>query len=387
MNDQERPMRIAMFSRFPADVDQPKGGVEAATVSLARGLGSRPDIKLHVITLEKQRQRDSIETTEFADIHRLAGSRMPMMLDVFNGPGRKKINRYISGLRPDVVHFQETYGFGGPCPDVPTVFTVHGFDSLNLATERKYLWRLRAPLWRIAERKGIRSQKHLVSIAPYVTERLEKLASAEIVPIPNAISPEFFSVTNEPVSGRVLFAGWVNERKNLIAAIGAISKLVQQGADVSLHAAGAFVDESYAEKARRLIDQHRLQHRVKLLGRISQVELRRELSQASLFLLPSLQENAPMAIAESMAAGVPVVTSNVCGMRTMVEDGQTGFLIEPRNVGQIAEKVGTLLLDESLRTRMGRYARAYALQTYHPDAVVDKTASLYRRIANSGVRH
>lgn len=377
-------MRVAMFSRFPVDIDRPKGGVEAATVSVARGLGTTPGIELHVVTLEKQRKQESIETTEFAKVHRLPGTRVPMILDVFNGPGRRKIDRYISNLKPDIVHFQETYGFGGPCSDIPTVFTVHGFDSLNLATEHKYLWRIRAPLWRIAEKKGIQSQHHLVSIAPYVTEQLEKIVNGEIVSIPNAISPEFFSVRNEPVAGRILFAGWINKRKNLMAAIGAVSKLVREGLNVSLHAAGAFVDTAYAEQARHLIVQHGLQDRVKLLGGVSQEQLRAELSEAALFILPSLQENAPMAIAESMAAGVPVVTSNVCGMRTMVEDGKAGFLVEPRNIGQIAEKVGTLLRDESLREQMSGYGRALALKTYHPDAVVGQTLSLYRRIANSG---
>ncbi|MGH8195375.1 MAG: glycosyltransferase family 4 protein [Woeseiaceae bacterium] len=374
-------MRVAMFSRFPADIDRPQGEVESATVSVARGLGTTPGVELHIVTLEKERRQESIETNGFAKVHRLPGTRVPMLLDVFNGPGRRRIDKYIKCLEPDVVHFQETYGFGGPCSGIPTVFTVHGFDSLNLATEHKYLWRIRAPLWRIAEKKGIQSQKHLVSIAPHVTEQLQKIVSGEIVSIPNAVSPEFFSVRNEAVAGRIVFAGWINKRKNLMAAIGAVNKLVHQGLDVSLHAAGAFVDSRYTEQAKHLIAEHRLQERVKLLGRISQEQLRGELAEAAVFILPSLQENAPMVIAESMAAGVPVVTSNVCGMRTMI-DGKAGFFVEPRNVGQIADKVGALLRDESLRGQMSRYARELALQTYHPNAVVGQMLSLYRRVAN-----
>jgi glycosyltransferase involved in cell wall biosynthesis len=372
-----------MFSRFPADVDQPKGGVEAATVGLARGLGTRDDVDLHVVTLEKERKEDTVETCGFATVHRLAGGRLPMIVDVFNGPGRKKIDRYITGLRPDVVHFQETYGFGGPVNGVPTVFTVHGFDSLNLVTERKYLWRLRAPLWRLAEKKGIRSHRNVVSIAPYVTEQLRGLAAGEIVSIPNAVSREFFSVRSETVPGRVLFAGWINPRKNLATAISAVSKLVQQGKDVTLHAAGDFADRDYTARVRQLVGELGLRDRVQLLGRVSQERLRRELAEAAIFLLPSLQENAPMAIAEAMAAGVPVVTSNVCGMRTMVDDGRTGFLVEPRNVGQVAERIGVLLADEGLRQRMAADARKAALDSWHPDSVVEQTLALYRRIAGA----
>lgn len=375
-------MRVAMFSRFPADADQPKGGVESATVGIARGLGTRADVDLHIVTLEKGRNDDAVEDCGFATVHRLAGGRLPMIVDVFNGPGRRKVDRYIRGLNPDVVHFQETYGFGGPVKGVPTVFTVHGFDSLNLVTERQYLWYLRAPLWRLAEKKGISSHRHLVSIAPYVTEQLRELGlSAEIVSIPNAISREFFSVPDATVPGRVLFAGWINPRKNLATAISAVSRLVQLGKDVTLHAAGDFVDRDYTEKVRRLIAESGLGERVKLLGRVSQERLRQELAEAAVFLLPSLQENAPMAIAEAMAAGVPVVTSNVCGMPTMVDEGRTGFLVEPRNIGQVAERVEAVIGDPGRRQQMSAEARRHALETWHPDAVVEQTLALYRRIA------
>lgn len=373
-------MRIAMFSRFPEHVDQPKGGVESATVGLVRGLSARPGVEVHVVTLEKSRLDDSVVKNEFATIHRLGTSRWPMIVDVFGGPGRKRIDACIRSINPDVVHFQETYGFGGPYPDIPTVFTVHGFDSLNLVTERKYAWWLRAPLWRIAERKGIGSHTHIVSIAPYVTEQLAKVSRAEIVEIPNAISPEFFRIRNQPVNGRLFFAGWINRRKNVAAAIRVVRELVAQGLDVSLHAAGALSDEQYLAEVRQLIQDAGLESRVKLLGRVGQDVLRKELEEANVFLLPSLQENAPMAIAEAMAAGVPIVTSRVCGMPTMVEEGKAGYLVEPNDVPYITRKVATILQDSVKRSEMGAFARQKAMDTYHPDSVVTATLNLYERI-------
>ena len=373
-------MRIVMFSRFPADVDQPKGGVESATVGLVRGLSAEPGLELHVVTLERKLDRAAIEESPFATIHRLPGNRRPMILDVFGGPGRRLIDDYIVGLKPDIVHFQESYGLGGPYSDIPTVFTVHGFDSLNLVTERKYAWRLRAPLWKIAEKKGIRKHENIVSIAPYVTEKLVEESNAEITEIPNAISPEFFSVQNKPVPGRIFFAGWINSRKNVIAAIRATNKLLQQGLDVSLHIAGDVADQNYADRVTQLLNDLDLQSSVRMLGRIGHQELRRELTEACVFVLPSLQENAPMAIAEAMAAGVPVVTSNVCGMPTMVADGKAGFLIEPNDIGFIAEKLGAILQDADLRSEMSRYVRNQAYETYHPDSVVSATLALYKKV-------
>ena len=369
-----------MFSRWPADPDQPRGGVESATVGLVRGLAARKNVELHVITLEKGRTEDVVEETPLATVHRLAAGRMPMMLDVFGGPGRKKIDRCVRKIAPDVVHFQETYGFGGPYADIPTVFTVHGFDSLNLVTEQNWGWRLRSPLWKIAEKKGIGSHPYLVSIAPYVTEELETVCYSDITPIPNAISPQFFDIESLPVEGRVLFAGWINRRKNIGAAIRAVALLAGQGQTVSLHAAGEFSDDEYLQEVEGLVDELGAEAQVSLLGRVSQDVLRAELAEASVLILPSLQENAPMVIAEAMAAGVPVVASNVCGMPTMIDDGVNGFLIEPNDIEGIAGKLGQLLQDRELHSTMSDAAREKARNTYHPDAVVDATLGLYERV-------
>ncbi len=373
-------MRIAMFSRFPQDPDQPKGGVESATVGLVRGLAARPGTEVHVVTLEKGRDRDSVEQTDLAVIHRLAAGRLPMIADVFGGPGRRRIDECIAGIAPDVVHFQETYGFGGPCRDLPTVFTVHGFDSLNLVTERKYLWWLRAPLWKLAESRGIRRHRCIISIAPYVSEQIREYYDGEIVDIPNAISPAFFEIERRPVPGRLFFAGWINRRKNIKAAIRALHRLVEQGHDVSLHAAGALSDEDYLAEVETLIAELGVAERVRLLGRVGQDVLRRELSEANAFLLPSLQENAPMAIAEAMAAGVPVVTSRVCGMPTMVPEGQAGYLVEPDDVEAIAGHCASLLRDDALRERMSAFARERAEASYHPESVVSATLAVYERL-------
>ncbi|RZV34380.1 MAG: glycosyltransferase family 1 protein [Chromatiales bacterium] len=372
-------MKIAMFSRWPADPDQPRGGVESATVGLVRGLSARKNIELHVVTLEKDRDEDLVEEASLATVHRLAAGRMPMMFDIFGGPGRKKIDQCVREIAPDVVHFQETYGFGGPYPDIPTIFTVHGFDSLNLVTEKNWLWRLRSPLWKYAEKKGIGSHRFLVSIAPYVTETLETVCDSDITPIPNAISPQFFDIKASPVDGRVLFAGWINRRKNIGAAIRAVARLAEEGRDVSLHAAGEFSDDEYLQEVEALIDELGAQSCVSLLGRVSQDVLRQELSQARVLILPSLQENAPMVIAEAMAAGVPVVASDVCGMPTMIDEGENGYLIKPNGIEGIADRLSRILGDDNLHRKMSDAARHKARNTYHPDAVVDATLALYER--------
>ena len=92
-----------------------------------------------------------------------------------------------------------------------------------------------------------------------------------------------------------------------------------------------------------------------------------------------------MGIEEAMAAGVPVVTSDRCGMPYMVRDGETGFLVDPGDPVEIADRLGELLASEDLRRRFGQRARQVARERYHPDAVAARTAEVYRR-AVAGAR-
>ncbi|HET7695330.1 MAG TPA: glycosyltransferase family 4 protein [Vicinamibacterales bacterium] len=380
MSGGARPIRVAICSRFPEQPGRPRGGVESATVGLVSGLAARGDVDVHVVTLERGVERPRVSVHDGVTVHRLPRSTWPMLADVFVGPGRRAIDSYIRALHPDVVHFQETYGFGARGYTVPVVFTVHGFDSLNLRTERRRAWRLRAPLWRLAEQAGIGPHRHLVSIAPYVTRMLRRVSRAEIAEIPNAISSEFFTVARREVAGRVLFAGWLNPRKNLLAALEAVRLLTRAGQPIELHAAGAASDPAYAARIDEYIRTHQLAPHVRLLGSVPREGIREELSRACALVLPSLQENAPMVIAEALAAGVPVVATDACGIPDMVEEGRTGFLIDPAQPEMIADRLGRLLRDASLRSAMSAAARRSARERWHADAVAAATVALYQRL-------
>ena len=108
-----------------------------------------------------------------------------------------------------------------------------------------------------------------------------------------------------------------------------------------------------------------------------------ELAQAAVFALVSLEENSPMGIEEAMAARVPVLTSNRCGMPYMVRHGETGFLVDPLDVADVARRLETLLADAPRRAAMGTAAREVALARFHPQAVARRTLEVYREIVTA----
>lgn len=374
-------MRVVLFSRYPRSFDLPKGGVESVTVILARALARMADLDVHLITLEKGLVEEMSETDDKVTIHRLAASTWPQILDIHAGPGRKRLLAKIRQLNPNVVHSHETFGLNMGDLEIPHVFTLHGFDHANIPAEGRSFAQSRSILWRLVENRGLSRQKTIISISPYVRGMIEQFApQAAIHDIDNPVDDRYFTVPPKKKTDgdkRVLILGWINERKNTLGAIRAIAHAIRSGANGTLVVAGEAKLSSYKELLLREIRDLGIENNVEFLGHINREQLESELRRTTILLLPSLQENAPMAISEAMAASIPVVTSNRCGMPFMVADGESGFLVDPTDIVQIGERLKELLLSSELCQKMGAQGRAIALERFHSDAVAAKTRTVY----------
>lgn len=376
-------MKIAIFSRYPSDSRCPKGGVESVTVVLVKALAQLDDLDVHIITLEQKRTKISVEQDGDVTVHKLPGSRWPQILDIFVGPGKKQLVSYIKDLKPDILHTHETYGLGLGTFSIPHVFTVHGFDHANIiADSAKFGW-LRSKLWKRMERRGLAAQKHIISITPYVRKMIEPLTGANIYDIDNPVDERFFNIKHQPEPGRILCVGWISERKNTLGAVEAFAAVTGRYAQAQLVIAGEPKEAEYYNRVKRCIDNNRLGNRVELLGHINHTQLEQELARTSVFFLPSRQENSPMAIAEAMATGIPIIASNRCGMPYMISEGKTGFLIDPESTDQITQRLIQLVGSQQLCQQIGLAGRHMALERFHPNAVALRTKAVYEKICTS----
>lgn len=379
-------MKVAVFSRYPGDSAHPKGGVESVTVVLVEALAQIDDLDVHVLTLELRRTKVAIERAGQVTVHRLPGSRWPQMLDVMLGPGKRRLTRYIERLKPDILHTHETWGLRLGGIDVPHVFTVHGFDDANLIADSARLAWVRSQLWKRVIRRGLASQTHIISITPYVRQVIERVTNASIYDIDNPVDARFFGIQGRPEHGRILCTGWINERKNTLGSVKAFAHIAARYPYARLVIAGEAPDAEYLNRVKTTIDRQGIANRVEFLGHINHTRLVDELTKANVFLLPSRQENAPMAIAEAMAAGVPVIASNRCGMPYMVQEGQTGFLLDSESGDQIADRLARLLDSPTLGHEMGLKGRQVAMERFHPRAVAEKTVAVYRAMCAEDCR-
>jgi len=93
-----------------------------------------------------------------------------------------------------------------------------------------------------------------------------------------------------------------------------------------------------------------------LLGEVTRPRLAVEYASAHCFCLPTVQEGFGLVFAEAMAAGLPVVACRAAAVPEIVEDRRTGLLVSPRNPGELAAALETLLMNENLREDFGRAA-------------------------------
>lgn len=101
---------------------------------------------------------------------------------------------------------------------------------------------------------------------------------------------------------------------------------------------------------------------------------------ADVFVLPTQGEGMSNALLEAMGAGLPCVTTQVPGNVEVISHGQTGLLVEPGNLEELAEAIGRLLADPALRLRMGEAARQRIRDVHSIDAMVAACRGLFDRL-------
>lgn len=370
-----RRLRVAVVTSFPADCSVPRGGVEAVSVNLVRALARLPDLEIHVITTDPACRSPVRYPWENAEIHRLPWREKRVLVHALGA--RSAMQDYLTGLQPNVIHAHDLYGIMVKGMPVPRVFTIHGFIHADTLQARDRLAWLRSRIWRRLELANWADQPHVISISPYVRERLRDVTAATIHDIENPIAEDFFHVERRETRGTIFCAALISPRKNILGVIEALDQIIQAGVKAQLRVAGGSYDLDYETQLRDFIRVRNLADSVKLLGPISQAGMCEELSRAAVFALTSFEEGAPMVVAEALAAGVPVVTSNRCGMPYMVRDGECGFLVNPRDPRQIARRLYSVLEDPELRERMSRNARAAARDRFRPDRVAARTREVY----------
>lgn len=120
-------------------------------------------------------------------------------------------------------------------------------------------------------------------------------------------------------------------------------------------------------------------HYIQWLG--YRTDVRNLLKSCHIVAFPSYyMEGLPKSLIEANAIGRPIITSNSVGCKETVIDGYNGFLIQPKDVDALADRLNCLISDRELRIRMGRNAREYAEEYFGIEVVKERHLSIYREL-------
>jgi glycosyltransferase involved in cell wall biosynthesis len=321
------------------------GGAQAYVASLLPALVRRFDVTVAAHgdgPLREAAERSGVRFLPLCHVRRAVH---PLR----DAAGLLELMRLLRRERPDILHASSSKAgvlgrLAAALTGVPIrVFTVHGwaFGAHTGAAALLYRWadRLMKPLTTVT-----------ICVAEH--ERDAGLAArtcspADTVVIPNAIdvpvAPPARNGTRRP---RLVAVGRLKAPKDFLTLVRAVAELPARACELVVVGDGPDREELEAE-----IRDLGLDGDVRLLGERSDVaEL---LAGADAFVLSSVSEGMPISVLEAMAAGLPVVATQVGGVPELVADGETGFLVPPGEPQALADALRRLLADQDLRQRLG----------------------------------
>ena len=215
--------------------------------------------------------------------------------------------------------------------------------------------------------------------------QIEALGS-DAVQIPNGVDVESFAsaapLRGYPRPGRtVLFLGRFDEpRKGMAVLLGALPAVVARFPDIEILIVGRGDEDELREDAGECA-QH-----LRFLGQVDDAEKAAALRSADVYCAPNTGgESFGIVLVEAMAAGVPVVASDLDAFRRVLADGRAGRLVPVEDSVAMAEALIAVLEDPKLRARYSKAASA-AVQRYDWSVVADDILRVYETVAGAGVK-
>jgi glycosyltransferase involved in cell wall biosynthesis len=350
------------------------GGAEKQVVLLASGLRRR-GIDAQVLVMFGGGEREEELRAAGVPVARLGFRRCPFTPGMFwaNVRAFGQLVRHLRRRRPAVLHafLFHSYVIAAPAARLARVpVLVAGRRSLgDFKGGRRWVLAL--------ERAATSATDLLIANADAVAadaRNEEGVPAGKITVIYNGLPDAAFEIgppTGERARPVVLCVANLKSYKGHRFLVEAVAMLRTRGLDVTLVLAGDGPERSALQALadRRGVD-------ARLLG--TRTDVQTLLASADVVALPSLTEGLPNAVMEAMAAGRPVVATDVGGTAELLRD--RGILVPPRDAAALAEGLERLLTDPAYASRLAAAARAWVRENAALDTMIDRHIAVYTEL-------
>jgi len=270
------------------------------------------------------------------------------------------------------------------------IYTAHGFYFHELMTP----WKRRLIIWteevlgrwctdmlftqssedrETAIREGIANERKTICIGNGVDTGRFVVESDPAVRAELELSPD------DKVIG---FIGRLVREKGVEELLEAMGQVIKEIPKAKLLVVGDTLesdrDRRTTERLQELIQRNDLEDAIKFTG--FREDIPELLAIMNLFVLPSHREGMPRSILEAMAAGKPVVATNIRGCREEVVHGETGYLVPVNDPCKLANAIIEIMSDKMLAERMGEAGRQRAIEFFDEAQVLEKQLVVYRKL-------
>ncbi len=369
-------MRIGMVCPYSFDVP---GGVQAQVLQLAEVMRARG----HEVSVLAPASPD----VELPDYVVSGGKAVPIPYNGsvarlrFGPATHRKVKRWLAEGEFDVLHLHEPNApslsmLALQAAEGPIVATFHTSTTKSL-TLSVFQGILRPYHEKIVGR---------IAVSDLARRWQMEALGSDAVEIPNGVDVNSFAdaprLDGYPRSGRtVLFLGRYDEpRKGMAVLLGALPALVARFADVEILIVGRGDEEELCGKAGELAGH------LRFLGQVDDATKASAMRSADVYCAPNTGgESFGIVLVEAMAAGTPVVASDLDAFRRVLLDGTAGRLVPVDDSDALAEALIAMLDDDKLRARYVK-AAAVAVRRYDWPVVAEQILRVYETVAGAGVK-
>lgn len=284
--------------------------------------------------------------------------------------------------KPDLVHINTAFvplsimrdaalTFAARAAGVPVLLHPNGGRYLIEDFENKFLETVAAKMLRRANKVLVLSEFEKENLA-------RRWQNLNIGILPNAISTDQIpSVEKISAEKTILFFGRIHESKGLQEIVKACETLKTENLKFNFRCFGTGPEKDFFVAEMRKVLGEKFHYGGVVAGR----EKWRELGASDIFLLPSRYgEGLPLAMLEAMAAGCVPVVADVASVRAVIRDGENGFMVEPYNAAQTAERLKLLLSGKADWQNLREAARRTVRENFSIGDYVEKLEKLYAEI-------
>ena len=225
-------------------------------------------------------------------------------------------------------------------------------------------------------------------------QKLENLyPKMRIKLIPNAINTKLYADIERPRNDQdnpivhLLYLGHLGQDKGIYELLDAIRVLNEKTAErFILDLYGESLEAGDDGNITAIIRETNLSDIVRIHHPVYGEDKKQVFAMSDVFVLPSYHEGMPISIIEAMASGLPVIATKVGGIVDQVVEGETGYLIRPKNVDELFHALLKLIEDRELRIRMGNAGRERAVKIFDINTKIDALLTFHKLVRKTQIK-